>query len=123
MINRPSQTTPLTQAHCLAHLRVNTILLSSSAWLPRESRFAVDRDKANPMVLRIADIQIAGRIHADTVRALQRGGCRRSPVAASTRLPRPSHRGDQPTGALDPSDTVVFGIDEPDIVMAIDGDF
>jgi hypothetical protein len=54
-----------------------------------------------------------------TAQRRRRGG---ATVATAAWLSRASDRGDQPTHCLDAPDTVVFGIDEHDIVLAIDGD-
>src|SRR5262245_49787863 len=75
------------------------------------------------MILRVTDVNIACFVQAGPVRTFQRRRRGWSTIAAITRLSCTGNGGDHPADPVDTPETVVFGIDEDDIAMAIDGDF
>src|ERR671922_2387612 len=90
--------------------------------LPGEAVLTVDCDKTDSMILRVTDIDVAFLVHTCAMRAFERCSRGRTAVSGAPGLPRSSHRRDQPASSIDATDAVVFGIDEDDVVVAIDGD-
>jgi hypothetical protein len=83
----------------------------------------MNRDKTYPVILRVTDIDVAYLVQARPMGTFQRRCRGWTSIAAAARLSCAGNGGDQPASGFDAPETMVFGIDEHDIVLAIDGDF
>ena len=80
-------------------------------------------DETHPVVLRVTDVDVTYLVDACAVGTFQPRFRGWTSITAAARFSCAGNGSDQPAGRIDTPETMVFGIDEHDIVLAIDGNF